>query len=71
LLSEKILDCKPYYASGGEINWKTSGEKEGGIRKWLNHDFLNVENKSGDKYFTACLVLLTFVFIAMTATGGS
>jgi hypothetical protein len=52
LLSEKILDIQPYYKSGGKINWKESGEKPGGIRKWLKDDFLNGTGRYVKAYFT-------------------
>ncbi len=36
LLSEKVLDCKPYNAQYKEITWETSS-----LRAWLNGEFLN------------------------------
>ena len=36
LLSEYVLDAKPYHASNSNITWKDST-----LRTWLNNDFLN------------------------------
>ena len=39
LLSEKILDCRPYYTSYQSMNWDKAGNNRQGLRYWLNHDF--------------------------------
>jgi hypothetical protein len=44
LFSEKILDCKEYHETSGNVTWETSN-----LRIWLNNDFYNVTFSSSDK----------------------
>lgn len=39
LLSDKILDCRPYYASYETMDWEKAGNDRKGLRYWLNHEF--------------------------------
>jgi len=44
LLSEKILDCKPYNKTDTDVTWKTCT-----LRSWLNNDFCNSAFSSAEQ----------------------
>ncbi len=53
LLTDKLLDVKPYNIENKDITWETST-----LRKWLNEDFLNNAFTAGEQAAIAATTLL-------------
>ncbi len=44
LLSDRLLDCRPFQDHDGPVTWETSG-----VRSWLNNDFLDMAFSSSEQ----------------------